>query len=234
MLGPCRLLHGTTVDRECIWGPQSIDLFTSGCTSQLPRFGSRSWSAGEKASRRGENAWASRVALGLKKFARADHHDIQEKWRLGNADADSTRGHGQMLLSSTGLKRHQPHLFLVSKSKSGWWDIPLRMFGGHPHKFKLSNSNSNQGGCLKPRTATKAQRQDVYPHVVMNVLPFPRAWEKAKNCQSPVLSEKVWSLVGVVTNVRIDSVSIAADPSPSLAPFLAKVLTLELTPTAKW
>ena len=26
--------------------------------------------------------------------------------------------------------------------------------------------------------------------------------------------------------------SIAADPSPSLAPFLAKVLTLELTPTA--
>ena len=27
--------------------------------------------------------------------------------------------------------------------------------------------------------------------------------------------------------------SIAADPSPSLVPFLAKVLTLELTPTAK-
>ena len=67
----------------------------------------------------------------------------------------------------------------------------------------------------------------------MNVLPFQRAWGKAKNCQSPWLSEKVWILVDVVTNVRIDSVSIAADPSPSLAPFLAKVLTLELTPTAK-
>ena len=32
-----------------------------------------------------------RAALGLKKFARADHHDILEKRRLGNADADSTR-----------------------------------------------------------------------------------------------------------------------------------------------
>ena len=36
-----------------------------------------------------------------------------------------------------------------------------------------------------------------------------------------------------MTNVRFDSVSIAADPSPSLAPYLAKVLTFELTPTAK-
>ena len=63
-----------------------------------------------------------------------------------------------------------------------------------------------------------AQRQeDVYPRVVMNVLPFQRAWQKAKNFQSPWLSEKVWILVGVVTNVRIDSVSIAADPSPSLS-----------------
>ena len=68
----------------------------------------------------------------------------------------------------------------------------------------------------------------------MNVLPFQRAWGKAKNCQSLWLSEKVWILVGVVTNVRIDSVSIAVDRSPSLAPFLEKVLTLELTPTAKW
>ena len=32
-------------------------------------------SAGDEAWRRGENAWACRAALGLKKFARADHHD---------------------------------------------------------------------------------------------------------------------------------------------------------------
>ena len=72
---------------------------------------------------------------------------LVEKRRLGNADADSTRGHayGHILLSSTGLRRHQPHLFLVWKSKSGWWEIPLRRFGGHPHKFKLSNSNANHG-----------------------------------------------------------------------------------------
>ena len=61
----------------------------------------------EKALRLGENALACRAALGLKKFARADHHDIQEKRRLGNADADSTRGHGQMLLSSAGLRGQQ-------------------------------------------------------------------------------------------------------------------------------
>ena len=36
-------------------------------------------SAGDEAWRRGENAWACRAALGLKKFARADHHDILEK-----------------------------------------------------------------------------------------------------------------------------------------------------------
>ena len=33
-------------------------------------------SAGDQAWRRGENAWACRAALGLEKFARADHHDI--------------------------------------------------------------------------------------------------------------------------------------------------------------
>ena len=62
----------------------------------------------------------------------------------------------------------------------------------------------------------------------MDVLPFQRAWGKAKNCQSPWLSEKDGFLSnvrdGVVTNVRIDSVSIAADPAPSLAPFLVKGL----------
>ena len=47
----------------------------------------RSRSAGDEAWRRGENAWACRAALGLKKFARADHHDILEKRRLGNANA---------------------------------------------------------------------------------------------------------------------------------------------------
>ena len=31
-----------------------------------------------------------RAALGLKKIARADHHDILEKRRLGNADVDSS------------------------------------------------------------------------------------------------------------------------------------------------
>ena len=41
--------------------------------------------------------WACHAALGLEKFARADHHDILEKRRLGNADADSTRGHGHIL-----------------------------------------------------------------------------------------------------------------------------------------
>ena len=40
---------------------------------------SRPRSAGDKAWRRGENAWACRAALGSKKFARADHHDILEK-----------------------------------------------------------------------------------------------------------------------------------------------------------
>ena len=59
---------------------------------------------------RGENGWACRSALGLKRIARADHHDIQERRRSGNADADSTRGHGQMLLSSTGLRRHQSQM----------------------------------------------------------------------------------------------------------------------------
>ena len=48
-------------------------------------------SAGDEAWRRGENAQACRAALGLKKFARADHYDIREKRRLGNADADSMR-----------------------------------------------------------------------------------------------------------------------------------------------
>ena len=169
---------------------------------------------------------------------------ISRKKEVRKRRCRSTRGHSHILLSSTGLRRHQPHLFLVWTSKSGWWEIPLRRFGGHPHKFKLSNSNSITmealslwvSGCLKPTTATKAQRQeDVYPHVVMNVLPFQRAWGKAKNCQSPWLSEKVWILVErpwpwvLWRTVRIDSVSIAADPFPSLAPFLAKVLTLKLT-----
>ena len=64
----------------------------------------------------------------------------------------------------------------------------------------------------------------------MNVLPFQRAWGKAKNCQSPWLSEKVWILVGVVTNVRIDSVSITADPSLPLLPFLRRSWLLILRP----
>ena len=100
---------------------------------------------------------------------------------LGNADA--TRGHGHILLSSTGLRRHQPHLFLVWKSKSGWWEIPLRRFGGHPRdKFKLSNSNSNHGGCVmssqhwqqqqRKLNGSSQRQEDVYPNVVMNVLPF--------------------------------------------------------------
>ena len=81
-------------------------------TNTRQSFQSSTRSAGEKASRRGENAWACRTALGLKKLACADHHDVQlqEKRRLGNADADSTRGHGQMLLSSTGLRRHQQQM----------------------------------------------------------------------------------------------------------------------------
>ena len=58
-------------------------------------------------------------------------------------------------------------------------------------KFKLKPW-TDDGRCLKPTTAKKAQRQeDVYPHVVTNVLPFQRAWGKAKNCQSPWLSGKV-------------------------------------------
>ena len=82
----------------------------------------RAWSAGEKASRRGENAWACRATLRLK-FARADHHDIQGKRRLGNADADSTRGHGQMLLSSTSdFRASRRSLKIVEKMHtwSGW------------------------------------------------------------------------------------------------------------------
>ena len=60
---------------------------------QFQRFGKEKCkllprSAGDEAWRRGENAWACCTALGLKKFARADHHDTLEKRRLGNADAD--------------------------------------------------------------------------------------------------------------------------------------------------
>ena len=72
----------------------------------------------------------------------------------------------------------------------------------------------------------------------MNVLPFQKLGgrQRTASCRGSVKRYGFLSNVcdGVVTNVRIDSVSIAADPSPSLAPFLAKVLTLELTPTAKW
>ena len=66
-------------------------------------------SAGEKASRSGENVLACRAAFGLK-FPRADHHDTQEKSRLGNADVDSAGGHSQMLLSPTGLRCFQPKM----------------------------------------------------------------------------------------------------------------------------
>ena len=62
-----------------------VQIFGKEKCKTLPR------SAGDEAWRRGENAWACRAALGLKKIARADHHDILEKRRLGNADADCTR-----------------------------------------------------------------------------------------------------------------------------------------------
>ena len=126
---------------------------------------------------------------------------------------------------------------MVGNTPSQVWRPPSQI---QTFKFKLKpwrpSHCESHSGCLKPTTATKDQRQeDVYPHVVMNVLPFQRAWGKAKNCQSPWLSEKVWILVErpwpwvLWRTVRIDSVSIAADPFPSLAPFLAKVLTLKLT-----
>ena len=68
----------------------------------------------------------------------------------------------------------------------------------------------------------------------MNVLPFQRAWGRQRTA-SRRGSEKRYGFLsivrdGVVTNVWID-MSIAADPSPSLALFLAKVLILELAPT---
>ena len=48
-------------------------------------------SAGEKASGRGENAWACRTTLGQNKFARADHHDI-----LGYHHHDILGYHGDL------------------------------------------------------------------------------------------------------------------------------------------
>ena len=79
-------------------------LFSAGTKlSGLYRTGLGTVSGGESVAPRRKCAWS-------KKIARADHHDIQEKRRLGNADADSTRGHGQMLLSSTGLRRHQQYM----------------------------------------------------------------------------------------------------------------------------
>ena len=64
---------------------------------------------GDQAWRRGETAWACRAALGLEKFARADHHDIKKK-EVRKRRCRSTRGHGHILLSSTGLRRHQPQM----------------------------------------------------------------------------------------------------------------------------
>ena len=56
------------------FAPQQPDVQTGcGLLAQPTR------SAGDEAWRRGEKAWACRAALGLKKFARADHHDILEK-----------------------------------------------------------------------------------------------------------------------------------------------------------
>ena len=54
-------------DKPC-WGAYCLQK-----TDNQPR------SAGDQAWRPGENAWACRAALGLKKCARADHHDILEK-----------------------------------------------------------------------------------------------------------------------------------------------------------
>ena len=99
----------------------------------------------------------------------------------------------------------------------------------------LTNSNfqiqTMHGGCLKPTTATKAQRQeDVYPHVVMNVLPFQRAWGKAKNCQSPWLSERYGFL-----SVLWWTYGSTVCPSPPirplpLLPFLRRSWLLSLRP----
>ena len=91
-------------------------------------------------------------------------------------------------------------------------------------------------------TTTKAQRQeDVYPHVVMDVLPFQRAWGKSKNCQSPWLSERVWN--GFLSNVRGGAVMRSTYgsmcPSPPirplpLFPFLRKVSSLRPLPNGKF
>ena len=143
---------------------------------------------------------------------------------------------GQMLLSSTGLRHHQPHLFLVWKSKSGQWEIPLRRFGGHHHKFKLSNSNSIHGGCLKPTTATKAQRQeDVYPHHMWlwTCCPFKELGGRLRtaSCRGSV---KRYGFLSVLWRMYGSTVC----PSPPirplpLLPFLRRSWLLSLRPLPK-
>ena len=64
-----------------------------------------------------------RAAPGLKKFARADHHDILEKRRLGNADADSTRASESRRSDAVEFYWSQTSStapILVWKSKSGY------------------------------------------------------------------------------------------------------------------
>ena len=77
---------GFGVTTDCSKHPEKPSLSVVGCSGgdgfcdlagglyAVDRRGARS--AGDQAWRRGENAWACRAALGLEKFARADHHDI--------------------------------------------------------------------------------------------------------------------------------------------------------------
>ena len=102
-------------------------------------------------------------------------------------DADSTRGHGQMLYSSIGLRCQQTSYFSLEN---------LNLDGGNgKYPFaglaaqSLTNSNfqieTQPIEAVKPTTTTIAQRQeDVYPHVVMDVLPFQRASSYFGKCRN--------------------------------------------------
>ena len=162
---------------------------------------------------------------------------ISRKKEVRKRRCRSTRGHGHILWSSTGLRRHQPHLFLVWTSKSGWWEIPLRRFGSHPHKFKLKP--------WRPRRseAVSSQQQQRTESSTAGRCLSTCGYERVALSKS--LGEGKELPVAVAQWKGMDSCRCCDEGTdrqcvhrrrsvPSLAPFLAKVLTLELTPTAKW
>ena len=81
----------SSLSDQCIWEIRLFFIFRNSFLSNTTVSFTVVTVSGDEVWRCGENAQDCRAALSLKKFARADHHDILEKRRLRNADADSTR-----------------------------------------------------------------------------------------------------------------------------------------------